>query len=118
MPFAAPKVWKEQTDYHTDYYLCLAKIDGHNSKSKHTIIYSNTPDGSPGIPKPLQQWALHEEATNSTSPEDEPGHSGSYVDPDFSELTVPHLISQSELKDLARDLSLSKIQRNFASRLQ
>jgi len=32
------------------------------------------------------------------------------VDPDFPELTVPHLISQSVLNDLVRDLNLSKIQ--------
>ena len=31
------------------------------------------------------------------------------MDPDFPELTVPHLISQSELNDLARELNLSKI---------
>ena len=45
----------------------------------------------------------------STSPEDEPGLSSYNVDPGFPELTV-HLISQSELSDLMRDLSLSKIQ--------
>ena len=44
------------------------------------------------------------------SPEDEPGPSCSSVDPDFLELTLPHLISQSELNDLVRTLSLSKIQ--------
>jgi len=32
------------------------------------------------------------------------------VDPDFPELTILHLISQPELTDLVRDLSLSKIQ--------
>ena len=38
---------------------------------------------------------------------------------DFPELTVPHLISQSEINDLERDLSLSKIQAELlASRLQ
>ena len=31
------------------------------------------------------------------------------MDPDLPELTVPHLISQSELNDLSRDLNLSKI---------
>jgi len=36
--------------------------------------------------------------------------SSSNVDPDFPELTVPHLISQSELTDLMRDLKLSEIQ--------
>jgi hypothetical protein len=41
------------------------------------------------------------------------------VDPDFPQLTVPHLISQSQLNDLVRDLSLSKIQAGLlAFRLQ
>jgi hypothetical protein len=41
------------------------------------------------------------------------------VDPDFQQLSVPHLISQSELNDLVRDLNLSKIQAGLlASRLQ
>ena len=53
------------------------------------------------------------------SPEDEPGPSCSSVDPDFLELTLPHLISQSELNDLVRQLSLSKIQaEHLAPRLQ
>jgi hypothetical protein len=93
MPFAVPKVWREQTDHRPDYYPCLTKIVFNNSKSKHSTIYPNTPDDSPPILKPPQQRALHEEAPNSTSPEDEPGPSCSYVDPDFPELTVPHLVS-------------------------
>jgi hypothetical protein len=42
----------------------------------------------------------HEEEPTSTSPEDEPRPSCSNVDSDFPELTVPHLISQSELNYL------------------
>jgi hypothetical protein len=53
---------------------------------------------------------LHEEEPTSTSPQDEPGPSSSNVDPDFPALTVPHLISQSELTDPVKDLKLSKIQ--------
>ena len=41
------------------------------------------------------------------------------MDPDFPELTAPHLVSQSGLNDLARDLNLSKIEAELsASRLQ
>jgi len=52
---------------------------------------------------------VHEKEPISTSPEDEPGSSCSIVNPDFTELTVLHLISQSEINYLVRDLNLSKI---------
>jgi len=94
--------WEEKTAYCTE----------------HTILHSNIPsaprlikhDNFRPIRKPLHQWTLHEEEPTSTSPEDEPGPSFTIVDPDFPELNVPHLISQSELKDIMRDLNMSKIQ--------
>jgi hypothetical protein len=111
-------VWREQKDYLTDCYFCLTKLVAHNSKSKHTIVYSNIPsalrplehDGSLPVPDPPQQRALHEEEPTRTSPEDECGPSCSNVDPDFPKLTVSQLISQSDLNDLVTELNLSKIQ--------
>ena len=91
------------------------------------LIYPNIPsalrpaehDDSLPNSKPPQQWTLHEEEPTSTSPEVEPEPSCSNVDPDFPELTVPHLISQSEINDQVRDLNLSKIQAEpLASSLQ
>ena len=116
LPFAVPVVSREQKD-HTDCYCCFTKINSHNSRSKHTIVYPNIPsalrplehDGSIPVPKPLQQWALHERAPNTIYPENESGPSCSIVDPDFAERTVHRLISQSELNDLVRHLNLSKI---------
>jgi hypothetical protein len=60
------------------------------------------------IPYQFVSHFNNEEEPNSASLEDELGPSCSSVEPDFPELTVPPLISQSELKDLVRDLSLSK----------
>jgi hypothetical protein len=127
VPFAFPVVWREEKDHLNFCYFCVTKIDGHNSKATHNVGYSNIPsalrpvehDDSLSIPKPPQQLTVHEEETTSTSPGDESGLSCSNVDPDFPKLTVPHLISQSELNDLARDLNLSKTQAELlASPLQ
>jgi hypothetical protein len=52
-----------------------------------------------------------------TSPEDEPGPSCFNAYPDFPELPAPHLISQSELKDLVRDLSILNIQAELLASL-
>jgi hypothetical protein len=84
------------------------------------LIYPNIPsalrpvehDGSLPVPKPHQQWALHEEEPTSTIPKDEPGPSCSSVNPDFPELTAPHLISQAELNYPVRDLIFRKFRRN------
>jgi hypothetical protein len=62
------------------------------------------------IPKPPQLLTLHAEEPTSTYPEHEYGPSCSNVDPDFPELTVPHLFSQFEFNDPVRELNLSKIQ--------
>jgi len=69
IPFAVPVFWWEQKDHLSDCYFCLTKIDGHNSKSKHAIVYPNIPstprlvehDDFLPYPKPPQQWTVHEE---------------------------------------------------------
>jgi hypothetical protein len=43
MPFAVSVVWREQKDHFTECYFYLTKIVGHNSKSKHTIVYPDIP---------------------------------------------------------------------------
>jgi len=107
--------WREHQDHFTLCYFCSTKIDGHNPKSKHNRVYPNIPlalrpvkhGNSLQISKPPQQRALHEDDLTSTSLEDELGPSCSNVDPDFPELTVSHLISQSELDDSVAGLNLS-----------
>jgi hypothetical protein len=105
----------------------LTKLDDHNSKSNHTIVYPNIPsalrpvehDNSLPIPKPLKSWILHEEEPTSNTPEEEHGPACPNVDPDFPELTAPHRIWQSELNGLVKILNLSKIQAELlASRPQ
>jgi hypothetical protein len=66
-------------------------------------------DDSLPVPKPPQQWTLHEEETASTSPEHKPGPSCSSDDLDFLERTGPYFIAQSVLNDIVGELNLSKI---------
>jgi hypothetical protein len=69
-------LWREQKDHFTDCCFRLTKIDGHISKTKHTIVYSNIPsalrpvehDVSLPIPKPPQQLTLHAKEPTNTSP--------------------------------------------------
>ena len=88
---------------------------------RRIIVYPNIPsaprpikhDDSLPIRKPSQLWTLRDERSTSTSPEDVSELSCSSVEPDFPELTVPHLISQSELNDLVTDPIFRKFSRNF-----
>jgi hypothetical protein len=43
MPFTVLMVWREQKYHSTKCDFCLTKIDGHNSKSKHAIVYPSIP---------------------------------------------------------------------------
>ena len=88
-----------------------------------TIVYPSIPSAL----RPVKTWRFPTTSTmdpawrrtTSTSPEDKPVPSCSNVDPDFPELTEPHLILQCELNDLVRDLHLLKIQAELmAFRLQ
>jgi len=97
---------EEKTAYCTEHTIVYPSITSALGPVKH--------DDSLSVRKPPQQWTLREEPT-SISPENKSGLSCSSVDSDFLELTLPHLISQSELNDLVRELSLSKIQAELLS---
>jgi hypothetical protein len=124
MPFAVPMVWREQKDHLTDCYFCLTKISGISLKSKHSIQYPSLPSAvrtvlhSQDLPvsKPPEKWAIDDNNDDEPVPMEQ-----DITDPDFQPSTSnePHLISQSELNDLVRDLNLSKSQAEFlGSRLQ
>jgi hypothetical protein len=110
MPFAVPMIWREPSNHATDCYFCLTNTSGHNRKTKDRIQYPDVPSAikpvphSADLPIPLPpteeqffQLSPAETPTSSTS-------SDNYIAPE----TEPHLISQEELNDLVRDLSLSK----------
>ncbi|XP_076324370.1 uncharacterized protein LOC143232621 [Tachypleus tridentatus] len=124
MPFAVPVIWREQKDHLTDCYLYLTNVSGFSAKNKKSIEYPNLPsamrpvphDDSLPIPKPPEEWTLDE-------PDEETAMqgTGSDIDPDFKPCSSgnPHVITQSELNDLVRDLGLSKAKAKLlGSRLQ
>ncbi|KAL0829765.1 hypothetical protein ABMA28_003252 [Loxostege sticticalis] len=85
MPFAVPALWREPSNHYNDCYFCMTDIRGFSKKIKHNIQYS---------------------VFTSVEYNDD-----SNKDPDFlpstSSLGRQHLINQSELNDLIRDLDLS-----------
>ena len=124
MPFAVPMIWREQKDHVTDCYFCLTNVSGFSAKNKKSIEYPNLPsamrpvphDESLPFPKPPDEWTLDE-----PDEETEIHGTGSDIDPDYEPCSLddPHLITQSELNDLVRDLGLSKAKAELlGSRLQ
>lgn len=124
-------LWREPTNHATDCYFCLTKTSGFNNKNKKHIQY---PDIA-SVTKPV----LHSEGVpypslpSTSSKENEPELMETEMDGTISSQDInlddlhefefkdsePHLISQSELNDLIRDLQLSKSKSELlASRLQ
>lgn len=125
MPFAIPMIWREQKDHVTDCYFCMTNVSGYSSKNRKLIEYPNLEsamrpvphDESLPVPNASEVWTLEDEEAML----DEPVQMEAAGDPDFvpSTSSEPHLISQSELNDLVRDLGLSKSQAELlGSRLQ
>lgn len=128
MPFGVPMIWRESTNHSTDCYFCMTKISGFSRKNKHKIKYPDIPSAIKPvlhsidipIPKPPSDW---EQYLNSSDEIIEEGIAGpstsSDSDYDFRSNVEPHLITQTELNDLVRDLNLSKQKSELlGSRLQ
>ena len=119
MPFAVPMVWREPTNHFDDCYFCLTKTEGFSKKQKHKIEYPNLPSAIRpvlhGADLPVPIAPLDWQGIVLEDKEDiESNSSGDQcTDPTFTPeggSDKPHLIVQSELNDLVRDLGLSKQQ--------
>jgi hypothetical protein len=110
--FGIPMMWREQQNHTTDCYFCSVDVKGFNTKNKNKISYPNFHSAirpvphSSEIPVPLPPSSLDDIQSDSKDgtilpPRDESSS-------DFSVGEGPQLFSQSELKDLVRDLDLSK----------
>ena len=115
MSFAVPMVWREQKDHSSDCYFCLTNISGFSLKSRHSVQYPNLPSAlrliphgqDLPIPTPPKVYSVDDDVIDKDD-----AYIKDISDPDFqpTSSTAPHLISQEELNDLERDLTLSKSQ--------
>ena len=116
MPFAIPMVWREPKDHTTDCYFCLTDVRGINSRNKKKFSYPNLNSALRPIahnedlpvPTPPKKFDAAEQSGTSGSEPEGAAVDAEYKPPTLS--TAPHLITQGELNDLTRDLSLSKNQ--------
>jgi hypothetical protein len=119
MPFGAPMKWREPTNHSSDCYFCLTKISGFTKKNKKSIEYPDIPSVTKPLPHDdtLPVPTLAVEKCSTTESSSSTGKISSELQ--FEEADAPHRISQAELNDLVRDLSLAKQQAEvLASRLQ
>lgn len=108
MPFGQPMIWREPKDHVSDCYFCLTDVKGFSKKSKHTVKYAEVSSVTKPIPHsedlPVPNPPSHVESSSNTSSSDDECEDFQVA----STSKAPHLISQSELDDLFRDLDLPK----------
>ena len=121
-------IWREPTDHVNDCYFCLTPSikKGFNRKKKSVIEYSNIPSAicpvphSDKLPIPEQREIDLLSSDNAeSSKEYSVSESCTSRNKKFDITTEPHLINESKLNVLVRDLDLPKVKAKLlASRLK
>lgn len=131
MKFGIPMTWREPTNHATDCYFCLVKVYGFSKKNKNSVQYPDVPSVSKPsphcpelpIPKPVSSLTelKYDSAVEQIESEADDNYSNLDNDPPYvpESSREPHLITQTELNDLVRELKLGKEQAQLlGSRLQ
>ena len=126
MAFAVPMVWREPQNHTTDCYFCTTNITGFNKKNKHNIVYPDCDSALKPVPHDVENPVPVPPSDIDIQTDDDEDNDDDRVDDAGDELyavesedKLPHLITQEELNDLVRDLSLSKEKAEIlGSRLQ
>lgn len=126
LAFCVPMVWREQKNHHSDCYFCMTKVAGYSKKNKSQIVYPDCESALKPVPHdvenpvPIPPASGSAVATDESDPDEEDDVDWQDVVTDTEEEHGhPHLLNQSDLDDLVRDLSLSKEKSELlASRLR
>jgi hypothetical protein len=130
MPFAVPMIWREQKDHIKDCYFCLTDVAGISKKSKSAVEYPDCDSAmkpvlhSESLPVPVvpEEFHIEESDADSSDSQDEGACAMEGIESDRESwecAAEPHLITESDLNDLVRDLQLSKERSELlASRLK
>ncbi|CAN2391775.1 hypothetical protein PRIEUP_LOCUS1815 [Pristimantis euphronides] len=127
MTFAVPMVWHEQKNHLSDCYFGMTTIAGYSTRNTSKIVYPDCESALTPVPPDVENpvaaappAAGRSMDTDASDPDEEEDVDWHDESPDPEPLQgQPHLLSQSDLEDLVRDLSLSKEKSELlASRLR
>ena len=94
IPFAIPRIWREQQNHVADYHFCIQYAD---------ILSSIVP-----VPLSEELFILRPSAKNLESESENFDIEESYIGHIDEEEKPPHFLNQQKLDDLIRDLGLTK----------
>lgn len=134
MPFAVPMIWRKPRNHRNDCYFCMTKVVGFSSKNKNKITYPDCSSATKPVlhgdqyPIPITpNQKVKDKVTEKDSKNSKKEaailkeEKSTLKDPDYipESSDEPHLLNQSELSDLIRDLNLTKQRAELlASRLK
>lgn len=118
LKFGIPMVWREPTNHVTDCYFCAIDVTGINRKNRRSLQYPDLESASRPVPHsddiPVPVYG----ELPAISCEDSSTTEGNTEEEVVLDADASHPLSQKELNDLVRDLSLSKFSSELlASRL-
>lgn len=122
LSFGIPMIWSRPRNHDDDCYFCGTNVFGFSTKNKHKIVYPSCSsaikptlhgEDCPIPVSPNKQVVIEENSSDDDIYDDKT------EDPDYVCEAEPHLLSQTELNDLVRDLGLTKEKSELlASRLK